>query len=49
VKASDGLDEVAEGAAKPVEAPDNENVTWSKLGDGLLQAVAIRSGRGLDP
>jgi hypothetical protein len=28
VKASDGLDEVAEGAAKPVEAPDNENVTW---------------------
>jgi hypothetical protein len=44
VEAGDGLDEMAEGAAEPVEAPDDECVPGPQLRDGLLEAAAIGKG-----
>jgi len=46
VQGRDGLDEVFEGAAKPVEAPDDEGIPGPQLRDGLLEAVAVCDGAG---
>jgi hypothetical protein len=41
VECSDRLDEVFEGAAKPVQAPDDESVALPEVAHGLVKASAL--------
>src|SRR4051794_7141578 len=42
----DGLDEVLEGAAQPVQPPDNQGVVCTQMGECLSEARAVRDGSG---
>ena len=49
VEGGDRLDEVPEGAAETVEAPDDEDVAFSELREGLVKSAALgcRAGDGV--
>jgi hypothetical protein len=44
VEAGDRFDEVLEGAAKPVQAPDDQGVTGPDVAEGFIKAFALGFG-----
>lgn len=41
LESTDGVNEVAEGAAQPVQPPDNERIAWSHVGECLVKSGSV--------
>ena len=48
VEAGDRLDEVLEGSAKPIQAPDDQSVACPDVVEGFVQSGALRSALAPD-
>ena len=46
VQAGDRLDEMGEGAAEPVESPDNQSVAGADVVEGFVEAYALLLSAG---